>query len=487
LADLAYENAQYAKTWADNLWTQAQTTGDTQARDFWAAKSRDISDWADRRTQMGNENWIKSLSSQEIAGKLKLLGWAGAGLDALSLFDALDEGNNERALGILTGMIGAWAFGIAFGLLFVSGGWVVAAVAAGIGAALGQDLGQKAGINILTSDWYAIAQQLLFRRDPLTLDLDGDGLETVSAAQSGVLFDHAGDGIREGTGWVLADDGFMVLDRNANGTIDTGAELFGDSTPLSGGGTAADGFAALAQEDTNSDGVVNASDARFSDLRIWRDLNQDGNSQAGELFSLASLGIASINVAATENSQVLSDGNRIADLGTFTRTDGSSGTAGSVGDMADIDLSVDTFHREFTTPVPLVTGVTALPNMQGSGKVRDLWEAASLSPELFGSLSSYSAASTRAAQLALIDELLGDWSASAGMPTMSQPATSALATAQNPYGYGLKWESIEERSRSFKRRARRQTGNGCGLTFKNRVKNRAKGLDTMMVIQVSCG
>jgi trimeric autotransporter adhesin len=289
---------------------------------------------------------------------------------------------------------------------------------------------------------YNTAQRSQFRRDPLTLDLDGDGLETVSAQNSGILFDHAGDGIREGTGWVLSDDGFLVLDRDANGTIDTGAELFGDSTPLSGGGTAVDGFAALRQEDTNSDGVVNATDARWNDLRIWRDLNQDGNSQEGELFTLASLAIASINVAATENSQVLSDGNRIADLGTFTRTNGSSGTAGNVGNMADIDLSVDTFHRVFTNTVPLAPGVTNLPNMKGSGKARDLWEAASLSPDLFGSLSSYRAAPTRAAQLALIDELLGDWSASAGMPTMLQRATNALATGQNPYGYGLKWESI---------------------------------------------
>jgi hypothetical protein len=339
-------------------------------------------------------------------------------------------------------------------------------------------------------NFFASAQRAILRRDPLTLDLHGDGLETVSAQNSGVLFDHAGDGIREGTGWVLSDDGFLVLDRNANGTIDTGAELFGDSTPLSGGGNAADGFAALRQEDTNSDGVVNATDARWNDLRIWRDLNQDGNSQEGELFTLASLGIASINVAATENSQVLSNGNRIADLGTFTRTDGSSGAAGSVGDMADIDLSVDTFHRQFATTVPLVPGVTNLPNMQGSGKVRDLWEAASLSPDLFGSLSSYSAAPTRGAQLALIDKLLGDWSASAGMPTMLGRATGPFATKQNPYGYALKWDAIEHRAGSRKRRARRQARGVCdqaGQTLNNRVRIPAKGLATMVGIEVSCG
>ena len=71
------------------------------------------------------------------------------------------------------------------------------------------------------------------RCDPLTLDLDGDGIETIALnATSPILFDHDGDGIKTGTGWVKGDDGFLALDRDGNGTIDSGRELFGDSTPL---------------------------------------------------------------------------------------------------------------------------------------------------------------------------------------------------------------------------------------------------------------
>jgi trimeric autotransporter adhesin len=93
-------------------------------------------------------------------------------------------------------------------------------------------------------------------RDPLTLDLDGDGLETVAlSATSPIYFDHDGDGVKNGTGWVKPEDGFLVMDRDGNGAIDTGRELFGDSTPLASGGIVADGFAALAQEDTNQDGI----------------------------------------------------------------------------------------------------------------------------------------------------------------------------------------------------------------------------------------
>jgi hypothetical protein len=85
------------------------------------------------------------------------------------------------------------------------------------------------------------------------------------------MFDHDGDGVKMNTGWIAPDDGMLVLDRNGNGTIDSGQELFGDSTYRIG--ESRDGFTALAQEDTNSDGVVNNLDANWANLKVWRDLN----------------------------------------------------------------------------------------------------------------------------------------------------------------------------------------------------------------------
>ena len=97
-------------------------------------------------------------------------------------------------------------------------------------------------------DFFDEAKNFLPRRDPLVLDLDGDGIETVSATGA-VLFDHDGDGVRSGTGWISSDDGILVLDRNGNGLIDSGRELFGADTVLSDGSTATSGFAALADLD----------------------------------------------------------------------------------------------------------------------------------------------------------------------------------------------------------------------------------------------
>ena len=212
---------------------------------------------------------------------------------------------------------------------------------------------------------YLASRNFRPQSDPLTLDLDGDGLETVGInAAAPILFDHDGDSIKTATGWVKSDDGLLVYDRDGNGSIDSGRELFGDSTALYTGGTAADGFAALAQEDTNLDGLVNAADANFANLRIWRDLNQDGISQTGELFTLASQNIVALKVAKTANNQTLANGNQIADLGGYIKTDGTEGALGEVVGMGDINLASNPFYSEFPDHIPLTEAAQDIANMQ---------------------------------------------------------------------------------------------------------------------------
>jgi hypothetical protein len=238
-----------------------------------------------------------------------------------------------------------------------------------------------------------------------------------------ILFDHTGDGLKTGTGWISPDDGFLALDRDSNGTIDSGRELFGDSTPLFDEegheiGLAEDGFEALAQEDTNSDGVVNHLDARWNELRIWQDHNQDGISQAEELTQLEAKGITGINVTKIEHSRILPGGNEIADLGTYTKTDGTVGFSSTTSDLADVNLAADTFHRVFNDEIPLSPEAAMLPDMHGSGVVRDMWEAATLSTPFFDVLSQYAQAPTRAAQLALLDQLIVAWGDTSGKADM---------------------------------------------------------------------
>ena len=215
-------------------------------------------------------------------------------------------------------------------------------------------------------------------RDPLALDLDGDGIETVGIGGTNtVLFDHDGDGIKTGTGWLKGDDGFLVLDRNGNGTIDNGGELFGVDTIKSNGKKATSGLDALSDLDSNHDGVFDANDAAFSQVKVWQDKNQDGISQAGELKSLSDLGIASINLTGNGKTVNLGNGNTQSSTATYTRTDGSEGAAGAVeGKAVNLNLADNPFYREFTDHIQLSEEVAKLTDMQGCGAVRDLREAA---------------------------------------------------------------------------------------------------------------
>jgi hypothetical protein len=132
---------------------------------------------------------------------------------------------------------------------------------------------------------------------PLLLDLNGDGIHTVGLS-AGVVFDINANGTPHRTGWSDGKDGLLVLDLNGDGVINDGRELFGSGTRLPNGTQAANGYAALAQYDANHDGVIDANDAVFTNLKVWVDANTDGITEAGELKTLAELGIASFNLNA---------------------------------------------------------------------------------------------------------------------------------------------------------------------------------------------
>ena len=277
------------------------------------------------------------------------------------------------------------------------------------------------------TDLFHRARNWVAPRDPLALDLDGDGIET-SGINAGVLFDHDADEIKTGTGWLKGDDAFLVLDRNGNGTIDSGRELFGVDTIKSNGQTATDGLDALADLDSNHDGVFDANDAAFADVRLWRDINQDGLSQANELSTLAQNEIVSINLNGNGTPTNLGNGNTLGSSATFTRADGSEGTAGN------LNLADNPFYREFEDSIELSPEVASLPDMRGSGAVRDLREAAQLSPELSAQLSELVEAGhiDRAEYREQIVSLINYWADSADFHTSREVAESVPELNDTP-------------------------------------------------------
>ncbi|MBS1160352.1 MAG: hypothetical protein H6R15_2771, partial [Proteobacteria bacterium] len=259
------------------------------------------------------------------------------------------------------------------------------------------------------------------RIDPLALDLDADGIETTGiTAATQTLFDHNGDGTKTGTGWLKGDDAWLALDKNANGTIDNGNELFGVDTVMSNGQKATSGFAALADLDSNHDGVFNNADAQYGNVRVWRDLDQDGVSDAGELQSLADAGIASISLTSTAGTVNFASGNSQSASATFTRTDGSTGTA------ANLNLTSNAFYREFGDKIPLTVEAAKLPGLQGSGAVRDLQEAASLNAALIADVNGL-AGTTRSQMMSQLDTLIRDWANSSTMQTSQDNIVALLA------------------------------------------------------------
>jgi len=259
---------------------------------------------------------------------------------------------------------------------------------------------------------------------PLVLDLDGDGVE-ITRLSGAITFDHDADLVRTGTAWVGADDGLLAMDRDGDGLIQSGRELFGDNTQLPGGAFADDGYEALRALDSSGDGVLDASDAEYSQLRVWRDVDQDGMSDSGELWTLEEIAIDQISLAAVGFTQMLEDGTRLD--GTRLDGVGSFLLGGESRAYTDAWFAENPFHRNFTTPVEPSAATATLPSVEGSGAVRDLREAATLSPVLGDLLVQFAAVGTRDAQRALLEPLLVAWAETSEFVTLSDWAKAGHA------------------------------------------------------------
>lgn len=177
----------------------------------------------------------------------------------------------------------------------------------------------------MTMEIRTAVESLDKQQDPIVFDLDGDGIELTDTA-NGVRFDITGTGKTVQTAWVRGGDALLAWDRNGNGKIDSGLELFGDQRG------ATNGFEELRKLDTNSDGFIGPEDEHYDDLVLWQD-NGDGISTKDELSRLSSLGIERIALNYKNVDITLNGNNTMTQKTFFIRRDHT------VGRVADIKFN----------------------------------------------------------------------------------------------------------------------------------------------------
>lgn len=170
---------------------------------------------------------------------------------------------------------------------------------------------------------------------PVLLDLNQGGIR-LTGLDLPVLFDIDADGTPEIISWTEGGEGdaLLALDRNGNGLIDDGSELFGNATLLSNGKRAANGYIALADFDKvdlggNDDGQLSVEDAIYPGLLLWVDDNHNGVSESTELVALSEAGVTRINLAYTRSNRSDPHGNGLRFRGSAWRL-GPGGSERSV-------------------------------------------------------------------------------------------------------------------------------------------------------------
>ncbi|HWM91862.1 MAG TPA: hypothetical protein VN493_13940 [Thermoanaerobaculia bacterium] len=155
---------------------------------------------------------------------------------------------------------------------------------------------------------------------PILIDMENDGIH-LTGLDDPVWFDVDADGDTDLMSWTDRSEGLLALDRNGNGRIDDGSELFGNATRLINGALALNGYLALAELDSwvfagNGDGRIDAADGAYEHLRLWTDRNHDGISQPTELVTLPSARILRIGLDYRRSNRTDRHGNEFRFLGT---------------------------------------------------------------------------------------------------------------------------------------------------------------------------
>ena len=249
-------------------------------------------------------------------------------------------------------------------------------------------------------------------RSPIIIDMNGDGVKTTAQGKH-TYFDHDGNGFAENTGWVDSNDALLVLDRNQNGLIDDGKELFGSNTLLSSGKKAQNGFEALAEFDENRDGVIDAADSVWSRLQLWQDKNQNGLVDEGELLSLSNTQITAIGLNYLKGDKKDENGHEHRETSQVTWADGHQ------TDATDVWFKVDKGDTFNTDNLAIDKDIAKLPYIQGFGNVSDLHTAMQKDAVLKEMVKAYLTADTKTRE-SLLNNLIYRWTGSEQVDPVSR-------------------------------------------------------------------
>ena len=197
--------------------------------------------------------------------------------------------------------------------------------------------------------------------DPLAIDLNNDGIKGTNLDYK-INFDLDNNGFKEATSWIYNNDAFIAIDKNNNGAIDNGSELFGNKSISNNAyaytnPNAKNGFESLKELDSNNDDIIDEKDKEFENLLLWQDKNSDGISQENEIIKLSEK-VKSINLSYTKNGQT--------EISSATLNDN---TEVKVQDMYfNVDLKKT---EEIIDENEIPFEIKALPNVMAFGNLKE--------------------------------------------------------------------------------------------------------------------
>lgn len=234
------------------------------------------------------------------------------------------------------------------------------------------------------------------RTNQIVINLSDDELQTIPASDN-LLFSF-NQQVKVATEWPTGNAGFLVKSYDGTNIVLLGYRYMKTNKQF-----ADNGLDALESLDTYADKKIDEADIEFANLYVWLDENQNAIVEEGELHSLKQLGIKSIELDGVINKNQKVNQSVITKQGQFTREDGSKGA------FVDISLYQNPYYREYIKKLPIAENAEKLPNIMGTGKVRDLQEAATASPDLYKLLVAYFETELADRRFIQMEDILFEW------------------------------------------------------------------------------